>query len=62
MELSSFTDYDIGCEMIRRSKNSNNVQVVKNDRQSANFSVAVDGGDLLVDNGECLVVIFRGLY
>lgn len=61
-ELSSFTDYDIGCEMLKRSKVSDSIQTVINDRQSANFSVAVDRGDLLVDKGEALIVVFKGLF
>ena len=60
--FSKFTDYDIGCEALRRSKLSDNIQCVINDRQSKNFSVAVDGGDLLVDKGEAMIVIFKGLF
>jgi hypothetical protein len=61
-DFSKATDYDIGCEVLKRSKVSDSIQVVVNDRQSANFSIAVDRGDLLVDKGEAMIVIFKGLY
>lgn len=62
VDLSKVSDYNIGLELIRRSKESDDIKTIINERYSSSWVVCVGRNEPLVGSGECLAVVFKGLY
>ena len=58
MDLSKIPTRDLVDALQGRDE----AQYVINDRSSSNFAVSIDKGDLLVDKGEAIILVVKGLY
>ena len=58
MDLSIMTTRDL----VETLKDRDDVQYIVNTCSSCNYSIAIDKGDLLVDHGEAIIIIVKGLF